>query len=152
MNKNNYLIELSESEYTDIGRVDFVDQPQPQKVFSAIWELESQINNGGFDQYFRYVEPASIAFATSALRAIGANACAAIVQRAQTHVFGSQLPLSQDDSNERLDALGDDAQAQLNEIDQAFFAYPNNLTELLFAYVASYPETFGPIPNDTESA
>lgn len=152
MNKNNYLIELSGSERTDFGRVDFADQPGPQKVFSAIWELESQINNGGFDQYFRYVEPASIAYATSALHAIGANACAAIVQRAQTHVFGSQLPISQDDSYDRLDALSDNAQAQLNEIDQAFFAYPDNLTELLFAHVASHPEAFGPTPNDIESA
>ena len=55
MDKNHYLIELSEGERTDFGRVDFEEQPEPQKVFSAIWELESEVNNGGFDQYFRNI-------------------------------------------------------------------------------------------------
>jgi len=52
MNKNSFLIQLSESPRTDFGRVAFAEQSEPQKVFSSIWALESQVNNGGFLQYF----------------------------------------------------------------------------------------------------
>ena len=152
MNKNNYLIELSESERTDFGRVDFPEQSEPQQVFSAIWDLESHVNTGGFDSYFRYVDPPSVAFAATALRTIGATACAAVVEQAVSHVFGSQPPVTQDDSEQRLDALSSEAQDQLYTIDKAFIRYPDNLTDLLFAFVASHPDTFGPTPNATGNA
>ena len=35
MDKNLYLSRLSQDERTDFGRVDFGEQPEPQKVFSA---------------------------------------------------------------------------------------------------------------------
>jgi len=147
MNKNKYLIDLSESERTEFGRVNFPEQSEPQRVFSSIWELESHVNTGGFDSYFRYVEPASIAFAPTALRTIGAKACSEVVLQAASHVFGSQAPASQDEIEQQLDALSPDAQQQLYAFDQAFMDYPDNLTELLFAYVTSHSDVFGPIPN-----
>jgi hypothetical protein len=52
MNKNGILIDLSESKKTRFGKEVFVGQSLPQKVFSAIWAVESEVNNGGFSQYF----------------------------------------------------------------------------------------------------
>ncbi|EMO41760.1 PF14300 domain protein [Leptospira noguchii serovar Autumnalis str. ZUN142] len=52
MDKNKALIQLSESKNTDYGKKDFKDQSEIQKVFSTIWEVEAQVNNGGFSQYF----------------------------------------------------------------------------------------------------
>lgn len=151
MDKNSYLISLSESEQTDFGRVDFADQSEPQKIFSAIWDLESQVNNGGFDQYFRYTDSESIAFSPAALGVIGATKCAAIVGRAISLVFGAPIPATEDERLERLDSLGDDALPRLEEIDSDFFGYPDNLTDLLFAFVAQHPSAFGPIPNDCDA-
>jgi len=104
MDKNTFLIDLSESDRTDFGRVDFDQQPEVQKVFSATWELESQVNNGGFDQYFRNSESAVIAYAPVALRTIGAATCAAIVERAIETI--APLPPTQDGRDDALDALG----------------------------------------------
>jgi hypothetical protein len=56
MDKNRFLIELSESERTAFGRIEFAAQPEPQKVFSAIWQLESLVNNDGFDGYIRFTD------------------------------------------------------------------------------------------------
>ena len=71
MDKNPYLINLSESPKTDYGKRDFAEQRHEQKVFSAIWELESLVNNGGFKGYFgNGAETAS--FATTALLDVGA--------------------------------------------------------------------------------
>ena len=44
--KNEALIRLSESAGADFGRVAFDAQSAPQKVFSAIWQLESLVNIG----------------------------------------------------------------------------------------------------------
>jgi Domain of unknown function (DUF4375) len=144
MDKNIFLIRLSESNRTDFGKVDFQEQSEAQKVFSAIWELESQVNNGGFDQYFRNSDSDIIAFAPTALKSIGAKACARIVETAIKLI--SPIPSSQIERSSALDALGEKEQDKLESLDSKFLEYPDNLTELLFAHVAKHPEAFGPIP------
>ena len=146
MDKNSFLISLSESEQTDCGRIDFDQQSEPQKVFSAIWALESQINNGGFAQYFESFDGETANFAPAALRAIEAHKCADIVQRALRAVSTDALPASAEDRERILGGLPETAREELDALDQEFFAYPDNLTELLFAYVAARRDTFGRIP------
>lgn len=132
MDKNRYLIELSSSTKTDFGRVDFAHQNHEQRVFSAIWELEGQVNGGGFSSYFENEEPDAVSFAPIALRAIGATKCADIVDRA--------LQISTQDSAGNIDNL-------LQALDDEFLEYPDNLTDLLYEFVASHAETFGKIPD-----
>ena len=67
MNKNGILINLSESENTRFGKEDFALQSLPQKVFSAIWAVESEVNNGGFAQYFSNDSAESASFVEQAL-------------------------------------------------------------------------------------
>ena len=145
MNKNTFLIHLSESERTNFGRVDFATQPEAQKVFSAIWELESQVNNGGFDQYFRNSDSDIIAYAPVALRAIGALACADIVGRAIEVI--APLPPTQDGRYAALDTAGEEGQDRLDTLDTEFFAYPDDLTGMLFEFVRERPSVFGPVPS-----
>src|SRR5437773_144759 len=148
MDKNSFLIGLSESERTDFGRVDFSDQPVPQRVFSAIWALESQVNNGGFVQYFGSWDGETANFAPTALRTIGADTCAGIVERALRAVSAGPLSESKDDRERLLESVGEAARTRLEELDSEFFSYPDDLTELLFAYVAARPEVFGKISDD----
>jgi hypothetical protein len=128
MDKNRYLVELSSSASTDFGRVDFAEQGHEQRVFTAIWGLESEVNSGGFASYFKYEEPAIVAFAPAALKAIGAHACADIVERAL------QVAAAHDDSK---------LEDQLEALDQQFYGYPDNLTELLYEFVVGHPDAFG---------
>lgn len=121
--KNNYLISLSTSPKTDVGKVAFEQQSEAQKVFTAIWVLESEVNNGGFAQYLANDAEQTALHAPVALGAIGATQCAAIVTRA-LHAAASH-----------------DAEA-LETLDQEFFTYPDNLAELLYAYVMANPATF----------
>ncbi len=146
MDKNEFLIELSESDRTEFGRVPFVNQGETQRVFSAVWALESQVNNGGFEQYFVSSDGDTAEFAPLALRTIGANTCADVVERALRALSSTPLPASQTVREELIDSAPDEVKDKLEELDQAFFAYPDDLTALLFAYVATYPEAFGPVP------
>lgn len=145
MDKNTYLICLSESEKVEFGKVEFQNQSAEQRVFSAIWALESQVNNGGFFQYFSSWDGETANFAPVALRQIGANACAAIVERALKLVSEVALPDGHDERNDLINQLGSEAGDKLNDLNSEFFAYPDNLTELLFDYVRSNPNVFGPI-------
>ena len=144
MDKNGYLIDLSESPRTDFGKRAFSEQSYPQKVFSAIWELESDVNNGGFTQYFTncWPEP-SVAFSPEALRAIGAQKCAKIVEKALA-LLPPDLPQDADDRSEFFDSK-ESLVESLSALDGDFFAYPDNLTDLLFEFVSSHPKDFGPI-------
>jgi hypothetical protein len=144
MDKNRHLIELSESERTGFGRVEFSVQSEPQKVFSAIWQLESLVNNDSFDGYFRFSDSNLIQYAPVALSAIGALACADIVERAIQLV--SPLPPTQEGRHSALDAIGDHGQEQLQLLDSEFYSYPDNLTDLLFEFVRDRTDVFGPLP------
>lgn len=141
--RNGFLISLSESIRTDFGRVEFSLQPEAQKVFSAIWALESEVNNGGFEQYFLNAGD-NAAYAPLALQRIGAHRCAAIVSRALAVLGPGPLPAGQAAREELILSMSDEALEELSTLDSKFFEYPDNLTELLFEFVRANPEAFGP--------
>lgn len=146
MDKNAFLIDLSESDRTDLGRVEFGLQRPEQRVFSTIWALESQVNNGGFAQYFASADGDTATSAPDALRAIGAVRCAAIVEKAlKVAARDRALPAAQADRESLIDSLPSDAIEQLEAADTEFFSYPDNLTELQFEYVSKHPFVFGKV-------
>lgn len=146
MNKNSILVRLSESPQTKFGKQDFSLQSFPQKVFSAIWDVESEVNNGGFSQYFFNSSAETAHFVEQALLAVEAPRTADICKRAITVAFPSGLPATVDGIVSAAADFPDEILEALGPLDQEFFAYPHDLTELLFAYVSKYPEEFGPIP------
>lgn len=145
MDKNGFLVDLSESDRTDFGKVNFDSQPEEQKVFSAIWTLESEVNNGGFLQYFENDGGETVNFAPTALRRIGANTCADIVQRAIQTVSGTAIPSDTHAWETLLEEINDEASEKLDGLDSEFFKYPDDLTELLFEFVREHPDAFGSV-------
>jgi hypothetical protein len=146
MNKNGILIELSESDKTKFGKEDFATQSTPQKVFSAIWAVESEVNNGGFSQYFQNTSCETAVFVVQALNVIGAPRTADICRRALETAFPAGLPSTADTIASTVGNFSDEIQEQLETLDGEFFAYPHNLTDLLFAFVSKHPEEFGELP------
>jgi hypothetical protein len=146
MTKDHILISLSESEKTAVGKKDFASQPAPQKVFSALWEVESEVNNGGFSQYFVNDSAESACFVVEALNTIGAPKTADICRRAIAAAFPSGLPESAEAIRSAAADFSDEVLEKLEPLDQEFFSYPHNLSDLLFAYVSRHPEEFGVLP------
>jgi hypothetical protein len=151
MTKNHILIGLSESDKTAFGKQDFDRQSPPQKVFSAIWAVESEVNNGGFFQYFLNSTGESTPFVVEALKTIGAPKTAAICRRAITVAFPAGLPDSEEAIRSAASEFPDDVLEKLKPLDQEFFSYPHNLTNLLFAYVCQHPEEFGALPKPDDA-
>jgi hypothetical protein len=143
--KNHILISLSSSEKTSFGKQVFACQSEPQKVFSAIWAVESDVNNGGFREYFLN-SPESASFVVEALERIGAPQTAAICKHAIDTAFIDGLPEAEEAIRTAATSFPDEVTAALEPLDQEFFSYPHDLTDLLFAFVSRHPEEFGQLP------
>jgi hypothetical protein len=146
MDKNAILIELSESDLTKFGKQDFARQSLPQKVFSAVWAVESEINNGGFSQYFLNQSAETASFVAQALRTIGAPKTASICDRAVAIAFPAGLPDRMESIRSTASDFSDEVLEKLDGLDREFFGYPDDLTDLLFAHVRQHPEEFGALP------
>jgi hypothetical protein len=144
--KNHILILLSSSDKTSFGRDDFMSQSLTQKVFSAIWEVESAVNNGGFAQYFLNSSAESASFVVQALETVGAPKTASICERAIHAAFPVGLPHSIEAIRSTAASFSDETLTALEAMDEEFFSYPHNLTDLLFAFVSHHPEEFGALP------
>jgi hypothetical protein len=144
--KNNILIGLSESDKTQFGKQDFATQSTPQQVFSSVWAVEAEVNNGGFSQYFLNDSCATAVFVAKALDTISAPRTADICRRAIATAFPAGLPPTPKAISTAAVDFPDEVLEQLGALDNEFFAYPHNLTDLLFAYVSKHPEEFGELP------
>lgn len=149
--KNGILVWLSGSDRTQFGKDDFAVQSHPQKVFSAIWALESEVNNGGFSQYFLNSSSESAGFVVEALESIGAPKTAKICKRAIDTAFPDGLPDRAGEISAAAEEFSDDVEDQLGELDNEFFQYPHNLTDLLFAFVWNHPDEFGELPKPSDA-
>ena len=107
-----------------------MDQP---KVIELVTDLEDEVNNGGFHQYFYNSSGDNTAETIQALETIGAFAVADIVRRAASKFPGAMPPK---DRNLRLDMLWSNFPLanEFSDLDGEFFSYPEDLSGLMLAY------------------
>lgn len=136
--KDSALIALAESGAAQFWKGPFDSLSASERTFRLIWELEGEVNNGGFHQYFGNSSGDMSLHAVAALKEIGATQTAGIVQRALS-VFGPLGPSpSQDVRLEQLEDLSVEQEALLEALDTEFYRYPDNLTTLLYQYVQAH--------------
>jgi len=121
----------------DIGKL-----TDAEKIFYFSTQLESEVNNGGFSQFF-YNSSGDFANETvNSLSAIGADKTAKIYKKALM-ILGSELPKNRNEREELLDKILIDAVDELlNECDAEFYQYPDNLEELNYKYIINNKEQF----------
>jgi uncharacterized protein DUF4375 len=69
-----------------------------------------------------------------------------ICQREIAAAFPAGLPESTEAIRSAAVDFSDQVLEKLKSLDEEFFSYPHNLTDLLFAYVSKHPEEFGTLP------
>ena len=140
---NRRLIALAERPGLRCWRIDYAALAPPEQVFRSVWEFEAEVNNGGFEQYFWNDSGQLAPHAAAALRAIGAAQMAAIVEEAVA-ALGKDFPWLEDDERQaRVTDLPDGTRETLEALEQRFFSYPDDLTALLYAYVARHRDAIG---------
>jgi Domain of unknown function (DUF4375) len=136
---NRRLIKLSESPGSRFWRLDYQELSAPERVFLLIWELESEVNNGRFQQYFHNSSGAHAPEIVAALNTIGAPATAHIAQRALDAVTGT-VTNWRDDTDRQASVARRSPQARqtLEELDREYYKCPEDLTPLLYNYVTEH--------------
>jgi len=109
---------------------------EAERVWIAVEDLQTDVNNGGFDQYFLNSSGDTAWFAPAALRTIGAPSMATIVERANAAFGPDGPPRDREQRQEALERLrGADDDVLFKSLDDDFFKYPDDLDELLRTYL-----------------
>ena len=133
---NESLRRLGGSPLAQFWRVAYAALSEPERVFVSVWELEAEVTNGGFQHYFSNTSGRIAPYVVDALRAIRAETMAKIAERALLTV-DQDIPWMNDvERRRRLRALPPGAVEMLGRLDREFYAYPDDLTLLLYEYVA----------------
>ncbi len=131
--KNTWLVDFSEKIHA--WRYEFDELSQPEKVFRAVWKVEAEVNNGGFNQFYANSSGDTARFTDEALEAIGAPIMADIVRRSRAVFQNGDVPTNWEQRQEVVLEFSAEQEALLTDLDGEFYAYPEDLTELLYAYV-----------------
>jgi hypothetical protein len=111
----------------------------PQRVFYLNQELEREVNSGGFESFFYNSYGTYANETTSTLRVVGANQFAELLQQAINVFPNGHVPKDINERKNLMDSFVDDTWTQL---DQKFYAYPENLNELNLEYVRKHKDSF----------
>ena len=109
-----------------------------EKTVDLVTYLEDEVSNGGFHQFFHNSSGNHTAEMICALETIEAFAMAEIVRRAAGKFPGGTPPKERP---ERQEALWKNFPAthEFDELNEEFFAYPDNLSKLLESYTSNSP-------------
>ena len=115
---------------------------QPQKNFYFNQNLEREINNGGFNQYF-YNSSGDFAHETIvSLQTIGATKTADILQQAINQFPNSTVPRDRAKRQEVLAQIEEVADEVWEQLNQTFYKYQDNLNELNIEYIKQKRSSF----------
>jgi hypothetical protein len=106
----------------------------PAEVQRLVDDLEAEVNNGGFDQYFFNAAGDEAAAAIEALEAIGAGRTAAIVRSACARFPGGMPPADRDTRQALLTESVSPEGDAFEDDDDAFLNYEDDLAGLVAAY------------------
>jgi hypothetical protein len=108
---------------------------EPQKLFYFNQNLEREINNGGFNQYFSNSSGDFTHETLVSLFAIGAIHTAKILQLAIDQFPKKKVPKERDERQGIMEQIVDKAGEVWEQLDQQFFGYKDNLNQLNLDFV-----------------
>ncbi|GAO43338.1 DMP19 family protein [Flavihumibacter petaseus] len=113
-----------------------------QKSFYLNQNLEREINNGGFNQYFRNSSGDNAHETILSLKAIGADSTADILQKAINQFPNKNVPKDRDERTVIVEQIEETADEVWSDLDQKFHEYEDDLNTLNIEYVKKYKEFF----------
>jgi hypothetical protein len=115
---------------------------EPQKNFYYNQELEREINNGGFNQYFSNSSGNFAHETIMSLKSIGAFKTVEILQKAIDQFPNKIVPKNREERQLILEKMPETTSEIWNELDQKFFAYEDDLNVLNMEYIRLNKDKF----------
>jgi hypothetical protein len=114
----------------------------PQKNFYYNQNLEREINNGGFHQYFSNSSGDFAHETIVSLRGIGAIKTATILQQAIDKFPDCKVPHDRDQRQNVLEQIEDSSAEKFEELYQSFFKYEDDLNTMNIEYIRKHKDKF----------
>ena len=137
-----FAIALSNLVFPRWDRDGFDSLTPAEQVIYCVDALEREVNNGGFLQFFDNSSGDTSFQTVSALEAIGAQQAANIVRRAIEAFPGGKPSADREERVAQLNEFGEVIEDVWLEIDQEFYAYPDNLATSLRRYTEANRSQF----------
>ena len=115
---------------------------EPQKLFNYNQDLEREVNNGGFSQFFLNTSGDNAHETVLSLKAISADKTADILQKAIDQFPEKTVPKDRDKRTRIVNEIEETAEEVWNDLDQKFFKYEDDLNALNIEYVRNHKEFF----------
>ena len=116
----------------------FAALSEAEQTVYCVDGIEREVNNGGFSQFYVNSAGDQAHETLAALERIGAHQMAALLREANA-CFGPTGPSPDPETRARqMDAIGEQAEERWQALSERFFAYPDDLTTLMRAYVTSH--------------
>lgn len=106
-----------------------------EKVVLFIENLEREVNNGGFSQFFWNSSGDYAQETLAALKSIGANKTAEIVSKAFSVWPNGNIPSDRVARQNTLETIEDKSVETWNICDDTFYEYEDDISSLLFIFV-----------------
>ncbi|MEP6612841.1 MAG: DMP19 family protein [Mucilaginibacter sp.] len=142
-NLNNSIIELDNyiCKLGDWGN-NLTALSYPQIAFYFNQELEREVNNGGFDQYFSNSSGMYADETIKTLKLIGADKTAKILEAAIEPFPNKTVPVDRDLRQQILDKIRENSEALWEVLTEQFFLYEDDLNQLNMDFVKKNKEHF----------
>ena len=111
---------------------------QNEIVILSIWQLEADVNNGGFNQYYWNSSGELANEVVTSLVEIGAIETASIVKSANANFPNSDPPKDRKVRQDILEMLEESGTLKLDSLDDEFYEYPCDLLELMYQYILKH--------------
>jgi len=119
-----------------------VELSAPQKVFYYNQNLEREINNGGFSQFFGNSSGDNAHETVLSLQEIGATKTAGMLQQAIDQFPEKTVPKDREERVALIEQIEDVANDVWDELDQRFYKYEDDLNTLNIEYVKKNKASF----------
>ena len=125
-----------------MDRVGFDGLSHAERVVACLTELEMEVNNSGFDQYYWNAPGDHTLETVAALRELGAGRTANLLVTANA-AFGHGGPSrDREERWKQIDALAEDAKRRWFELDGNFDEHRDNLSALVATYIRAHRTDF----------
>ena len=146
---NIFFIELQNLCAHKAAKVGYGGLNKSELAIICIYDLEAEVNNGGFDQFF-FNSAGDLANETApALELVGAMKTADILRRALSAFENGSPSPNRQTRWRQMDQIPERQKEELwGKLDSEFYDYPDPITDLVFEYCQSHNEEFGQVGTD----
>lgn len=124
----------------------FIKRPdslsQPEKTICYIEDLEREVNNGGFDQYFVNSSGDNALETVDALRQVKSVKFLKILETAIHQFPDAKPPRDRDARLEIMEGIEDKTEPIWNALDDEFYRYEEDIYGLMIAYIKANIKEF----------